>query len=471
MKWFSLLVLCCAPVFGGEWLLPWVSNLDGAWKSTLIVNNHAAETVRFDLTAMRPDGTTQSISAIEVGPLGQWTGDAGSVFAELGSGGGYSVFVRSDSDQLSTAVAVASLNTASGDSPALTAGINTRMLGNRLVFPVMQDPDTGFAAPVIVNLDTTDAAVSLRAMGPNGQIGETMALTVPAGRPIAELTSSLWPNLDETTYLLAESTTRIGGAAFAFNAIREPSMTLAQPAGTPNTDDLDTMLASLGAMSSVLQVYAEGGDGESGKMDCPEIAINNDLQSGSLQIEADWGAGCTNSLGVTHAGSISFLFQFVSAGSFPTWLSGDLTLSQFQTSYQGQSSTFDGQVHAEADINSLNLSASGLLTAQVSGVESWYGSYASRFSLSAHHVGDARYNLYGDFFIEVTDTEYASMQALVSSSDPLRYDFSLCPWPVSGKVDIRIFYGYPMPGSVDFDTGDCNTAVVTIAGQSETIQL
>ena len=82
------------------------------------------------------------------------------------------------------------------------------------------------------------------------------------------------------------------------------------------------------------------------------------------------------------------------------------------------------------------------------------------------------YRAYGSINLEV-DTLYAySLTADVSSGDPLIYDFAVGLWPIDGAIDFTLVYtGLRVRGTLDFGTGDCGTANLTVQGQTQVIPL
>jgi hypothetical protein len=73
----------------------------------------------------------------------------------------------------------------------------------------------------------------------------------------------------------------------------------------------------------------------------------------------------------------------------------------------------------------------------------------------------------------VTASNYTlfTLEGKIIENDPLKYDFETCMWPYDGAIELAITWGYKMTGKLDFDTPDCNTAYLTVAGQTVEIYL
>lgn len=459
-----------------EWVLPWVANRDGAWASELAINNHSAYTVEVELEAIRPSGERETVRDIALPPWGQWVADAGTTFPSLGSGSGYVVFIRADTETLSAAVKVSSLNTASGDSPSLGAAVLTAQATNRLVFQFMPYSPGAAAAPVIVNVTDQDATVEISAYSATGQAKlASISREIPGRTPFADVMDNLFPQVDEPTYLVVSSDVALVGMAFNFNVLREPSMINAQPSTIIEEEDVYPLIATLETATVLTNSFNistadlfDLKNADAKRDDCPQSDIDIDRTNAESYINAtfDWGSGCVNLFGIYHSGSIHL--QMEREGTLQTggWMNGTLDFDQFNTRFLGSQLSIDGTTHAEGSTRSNNFTLSGSWSASASIPLYWiYGNFDSETLLSVNNKG-SHYEVYGHLSVRLSAYYGMSLLGEISQQDPLKYKFANCPWPTSGRIAVTVTYGYTVSGWLDFGTGDCNTAELNISGQS-----
>lgn len=372
---------------------------------------------------------------------------------------------------LTAGVKVASQATASGDSPALGQGVALEQAAPRLVLPYLPYESGGASAPVLVNVTDETASVTLRFVG--GQVLDPVTVTIPPRSPLADVTTNLFPGLSTSGYMEAESNVPLVGAAFNFNALREPSMAIAQVQSTLSEEDLDGLISSLETSATLMNSYATSSSGLFKQSACPEVDVDINLnnQSSFITGHFDWGSGCTNVLGVYHSGSIDLTMQREGTIQTGGWMNGSLVMDNFTTKYLGSSAAFNGSAHAEGSTKSQNFTLSGSWSASAD-VPAYYlhASFSSSTYLSVNHKSD-HYEAYGSFQVKYQTYYYGSIVAEVAQNDPLIYDFETCIWPTDGKLMLTLQYGIPLTGSLDFGTGDCNTAVLTVNGVSQTLYL
>jgi len=450
-----------------EIVLPWVAQKDGSWSSLIAVNNHADQTLQVSLKAVRANGEQQTTS-LSLPAGGHWSGSALNLFSSLGSGSGYCVFLSADGP-FSAGVKVSSTASSSGDSPALGQGMPSSTAGSRLILSFLPFEPSGSSAPVLVNLSDSAIDASLTLHTPSGVHSAT--ITVPARRPFAGLMSDLFPGIDQAGYLLAESTGPLAGAAFNFNALREPSLLMGTPLSSSSDEEMAALSQTLETTSTLLSSYAVATGSLFKQSACPtvDVQVNMNNQNGFITGSFNWGSGCTNLLGVTHSGSIALSLSREGTLQTGGWMKGDFSLNQFTSQYMGQSLAIDGFAHCEGSTKTANFTLSG----QWSGQAAYYGVSARATSstyLSVNNRG-SHYEAFGSFRIQYDATYYGSLYAEVPTSSPLVYQFTDCPWPTSGRLDVTWFYGVPVHGSIDFATGDCNTARVTVNGVTTTYYL
>ena len=131
------------------------------------------------------------------------------------------------------------------------------------LFSFLSISDAGFSAPVVINMGSAAADVTFHAFQ-SGQLAGSATVNVSAGRPVAQLTSALFPDLSGDLYVVAESSQPLLGVAFIFNSLREPSM------------------ANAVALSSVPNPDSGGGG--------PTVSFANDVQS--IITASCGGGGC-----------------------------------------------------------------------------------------------------------------------------------------------------------------------------------
>ena len=227
---------------GTRLLYPWISNNEGQFESILVANNFGSEPAEVTLTASRREGDPEMVQrTIPAG--GSLVEAASSLFAQLGSGSGYSVLLQSDQSQLSGNWVTNNLVTGTGRSPSQGVAVslppgaiayNERM-GRDILFgylPVSQDLTS---APVIVNLGSGPADVILRFYNGDGHLvgedSETLRGLQPF-RPFATVANNLVADPSEDLYLIASvNRGTITGVAFIFNSVGEPA--IANARGVP----------------------------------------------------------------------------------------------------------------------------------------------------------------------------------------------------------------------------------------------
>lgn len=473
MKVFSILLVftLITSARGGEWVVPWVAHRDGQWASQVVINNQGDSEESFRLEAVRADGSRQIVENMQVEAASQRVLNPGQIFDQLGSGAGYSIFISSESQTWSAAVRVASTNTASGFSPASAAGTPLEQSADRLLFPLL--PADGFAAPVIVNLENTTVTIALSAFTESGPHGEPIVITIPPRTPFTQLMQGdggLFSTLNESAYLLVEADGAVAGAGFYFNDFLEPAMINALSQVEVDSTLVAPLLSTLetaGTVTGAFDTSVGSLINKAGKReDCPQIDIDISITNPESLIQArfDWGAGCTNRFGVFHAGAADLNFQRqgnLASGS----MEGRLEFDQFLTKYLGSTVNIDGSTHFQGSTNSKNFSWSGHW--QMNAGAAVYGAASSLNADVAIIINENGGNLEGSGQIKIQiDSVYNSdIFAAVDAADPLIYNLETCIWPTDGRLNFDIYYaGYRYSGYIDFGTGNCNTAEVSLRG-------
>jgi len=287
--WLAVLVSLPALYAQTEVVLPWVSNNEN-FVSKIVINNLDPNEAQVILVATRNDGSEQG-REMTIPGNGQMVADAGELFATLGSGMGYRVFISSD-NQLDAAQVVAGTGTASGSSPAQADSQDPTEAAALLRFNYMPIGD-GFSAPVVVNMGLEPANVKFHAYQDGNLAASTTEIEVAVGRPFASVTSDLFPGLTGDFLVMAEADQPMIGTAFLFNANREPSMANAKPAASlpiaPATFNTVTVyeghVATGGNYDLFGFVYDFGG--EIGTPGSPSVAAYNDSGTNTIPLNPE----------------------------------------------------------------------------------------------------------------------------------------------------------------------------------------
>ena len=218
-----------APSFAAtDVVFPWVSNND-LFRSLIVIDNLGPDTT-VRLQANRPTGSSGRSSeteTISVSGFDQMVFDAGDLFTSMGEGVGYSVRLTTESDLVSAALVVSSTTTISGDSPAQVNPVPANQASTAILFKYLP-LDSGFSVPVVFNSGSTTDVTFTAYQG--GKLVGSATFRVGSGKPYAETMDSMFPGLQGSAYVIAESGAPLIGTSFIFNNDREPSMATAIPA-------------------------------------------------------------------------------------------------------------------------------------------------------------------------------------------------------------------------------------------------
>jgi hypothetical protein len=210
--------------FQTDLIYPWITNND-QFQATIIINNLNDTEVTVMLEASRQtDNDPTNPDPITIQPFGQFVATAASLFSDdSGDPSGYTVRLESEADNITGAFIIVGTGSASGSSPSQA---NVFSLGDAtpiILFNSLSISDDGFSAPVVVNDGQDDADVIFHAYQNGVEVGSALR-TIPIDRPLAELTSSLFPDVTGNIYVVVESDEPLLGVAFIFNDLLEPSM-------------------------------------------------------------------------------------------------------------------------------------------------------------------------------------------------------------------------------------------------------
>lgn len=479
LRIFCVSFVLIGSVTAGEWILPWLSNRDGEWASSVTFNNHGEAPASLQLTAVRANGDTFTANLDAVVAGGQVIRTVGELFPDLGSGGGFSLFAVSESDAWTMSAKVASLNTASGDSPAIAEALQATRADTRLVFPSLPYMFGANTALVLVNMGDQAQDIVLQVFTEQGFVWATNPIRLEPRRPLPQLMALVLPELTVASYITVVGAQPMIGGVFNFNTLNEPSLMNALPHPAVNTAQLDELVMTMNSSAEIIAAYGTATtvvfnkdivDETPKREDCPSVAttFNPGQAESFLAATLDWGAGCTNMLGVYHAGSLA-LSLARDGGVGAAWMAGQLNFDQFVTRYQGEEFRINGAVQAEGSTLSANFQLNGTWQAEaLSAFAS--GDVAASVSLAVGRR-EAGFTVQGAYQTRINGASAYDIMAVIEAGDPLFYDFTACAWPTRGTVQFQIYSNAGFSGSLNYATGDCNTAVLTIAGKSETITL
>ena len=458
----------------GEWVVPWVANKTDEWSTKLAINNHHDTTVDVTLEAVRPDGQSFTIQGYGVPPQGQITLDMGSVFAELGSGSGFTVFIRSDQEALSASAKISSLKTASKDSPALGHAIPAKNGTDRLIFPSVPNTPGTVSALVLVNLEPEPVQVSLEGHGQSGPISPVFQMTLPSRRPVAVLADSIFPDEAGSYYVVAKADAAMVGSTFNFNSLREPSLINATDHPRFDAAKLTPLWQVMDTTQTATGLYVDNANSQKAipKDTCPEVDLGLTTEAGLIQLQAnfDWGSGCTSALGVYREGAINMDLAIQTALGQPSWATGTLDFDQYGSAFDGVVFELDGTLYAEGRADSELLTLEGQWTAQGSWPGYPDGSLTAQTMLNFRRE-DGTLIGYGSYHVLVDQLRHFDLTATVNRDTPLSYEVG-CPWPTRGILGVRLVEGrQTWEGQLNFDTGNCQTAILTMQGLTEIIDL
>ncbi|CAM2007007.1 hypothetical protein [Acanthopleuribacter pedis] len=464
------------PLWGGEWVLPWLSNRDNEWASSVTFNNHGDSPAGLELTAVRANGDTFTANLDAVVAGGQVIRTVGELFPDLGSGGGFSLFAVSDSDAWTMSAKVSSLNTDSGDSPAIAEAVPLAKANTRIVFPSLPYAFGANTAIVLVNLGDSAEDVVLQVFTEQGLTWASNPIRLEPRRPSPQVMALVFPELTVASQITVFSSSAVVGSVFNFNTRNEPSLMNAQPYPVANTAELDSLLVTMNTSAEIMAAYGAtttslfNKDAPAKREDCPavDVSFNPGQTESFLTATLDWGSGCTNMLGAFHAGAIAMSWS--RQGSLTAgWMAGQVAFDDFVTRYSADEYRIVGVVEAEGSTVSSNFMLNGAWRAAASGVFA-SGTVEAAINLTINRR-DGLYQVQGAYQTRIAAAYNYDVAATIDASDPVVYDLSGCGWPTSGTVQFQVYSTPGFTGSLNFATGDCSTAVLTIGNQSETITL
>lgn len=219
-------------------LLPWVSK-NAQFESIVNINNLGTTPLSVNLTATRGNGETMTVTEL-ITSQGFMNRTAGSLFAGLGDGSGFSVMIQAENGGKLNAqanVVTYNLTTASKTSPSFGNAVAYTQsgpspnpedaFGKAICFGFLPVTNDLISSPVIVNLSQAAANVTLYFFDETGQLvlkdDQTLQNLAPL-QPFAAVANNLIPAGSNDVYLVAVSDQPITGLSFVFNTSAEPSI-------------------------------------------------------------------------------------------------------------------------------------------------------------------------------------------------------------------------------------------------------
>jgi hypothetical protein len=211
---------------GGLLLYSWVSNNAGQYTSVVAVDNPSNQSVNLQLTACRPDGSSET-TARGIPPKGALQESGATLFPTLGSGPGYAVLVKASSAEVQGGWVTGSQATASGFSPAQGVAVRVpknaadlqERAGLDIIYNYMPEDNNTLSAVVLVNLGLNTTDVDLAVYDRAGNLhGITTETDLSPFCPRTVLVSSLAPSPGAYFVLASSSREPITGTGFVFDA-------------------------------------------------------------------------------------------------------------------------------------------------------------------------------------------------------------------------------------------------------------
>lgn len=251
-------------------IMPWITN-QPQFRSSLIFNNRGATTAEVRLHAIRPGGgdTNEAMASLVLEPFSQQIISANQLFPELGDGQGFTVHLRSESDDVTGAFVVRGTGSKSGDSPAQGNVVDRSEASSVILYDYLTvRQGRGVTGLVVVNAGDAMATVELSAYQNDKRLA-TATVSVKPNHPFVAVTDSVFPGVAGEIYAVAASDQPLMGLAFLFNDDLEPSMANTRSIDVvPTAPDFETQVSTyLGQTASfdgfiidqMGQIYGAGG--------------------------------------------------------------------------------------------------------------------------------------------------------------------------------------------------------------------
>ena len=280
-----LLALGFLPVFGfqSDLIFPWVTQND-LFQGVIVLNNLQPNEATVNLIATRQAGSTPATrmaGPLTIAPHGQRKFEAGALFPDLtGAGGGYMVRVTSEQTGVVGAFLILGGTSSARRSPSQANVCKPENAAPIIAFAFLESSPRVFSAPVVINMGDATATIRFHAYQDRVEAA-TAERMVPALHPHAELTADLFPDLEGSLMVVAESEAPLLGAAFIFNDLLEPSMANAVPLDVLPDPGMRVSFSGQiqpifdASCGSTQVVCHQGGNGQAMLILDPEVAYGN----------------------------------------------------------------------------------------------------------------------------------------------------------------------------------------------------
>lgn len=209
---------------------PWISNNAGNFESVLVANNLSSASQTVTLTARRADGSSETTTRT-IAAKGFLREAASDLFPDLGSGAGYTVTLAAQTDELRGGWVTNNLTALSGQSPSQGVAVKADgsdqvRVGTGIVFGYLPVTSDFFSAPVIVNMGSQPADVTINLYdAEGGTVNSTFASDLEPFTPFAVVANDLTLfSSAPAVYATVSSDQPLTGVSFVFNDLGETAI-------------------------------------------------------------------------------------------------------------------------------------------------------------------------------------------------------------------------------------------------------
>ena len=209
---------------------PWVSH-SAAFGSQIVINNLENDTVTLWITGTRANGESFYTTRVMDGKC-FFKESLDSLFPDLEYGPGLTLVIESDLKGIYGSWVTFNRNTATGFSPAkspairvpVSGAVSGEQSGTSILFSYLPLTEGFISAPVVINLSSAPADVTLTFVDQHGQqVGDAKVVRdLPPFWPYPISAASVGGNAD--LQMVATSTAILTGVDFVFNGVGEPAM-------------------------------------------------------------------------------------------------------------------------------------------------------------------------------------------------------------------------------------------------------
>lgn len=223
-------LICQSPTqLNYSWIYPWISYND-QFESLLVANNLGDQPIHVQFTARRESGPEWTSELVPIPAHGFISKRPSELFADLNTGNGFAVVMASDRPTAAGRWVTNNLQTSTGASPSQAVAValhdlDSADVGNQLAFGYLPLDEGLLSSPVVVNLGSEPAAVTLTFYNQQGQqVAQNSEILDPL-RPFARVVTDLVPQAESSLMMTASaSDVPLAGLVFVFNEQRETAI-------------------------------------------------------------------------------------------------------------------------------------------------------------------------------------------------------------------------------------------------------